>query len=150
MTKFNNYCIIYLVSAHRPENMTLRQQYRSEFSAFRNAKDRCNNIRCKYYKSYGGRGIQFLFNNFEEFMEDVGPKPFPEATLDREDNNGHYEKGNCRWITHAENLVNRGYGERKIIHQKLPVKPIVNEEKLRKDFLELKKKVELLKSEKVC
>ena len=37
----------------------------------------------------------------------MGPKPFPKAQIDRKDNDGNYEPGNCRWTTNAINCQNR-------------------------------------------
>lgn len=45
---------------------------------------------------------------FDRFMEYIGPKPYPEATIDRKDNEKGYFKGNVRWASQAENSHNRG------------------------------------------
>src|SRR5262249_34930465 len=39
---------------------------------------------------------------FENFMADVSPRPSPAHSLDRINNNGHYEPGNVRWATRQE------------------------------------------------
>lgn len=70
-----------------------------EYSSYHNAKMRCDNSNYKLFKDYGGRGIKFLFNSFEEFYEHLGPKPEPKSnySVERIDNNGNYEIGNVKW-----------------------------------------------------
>lgn len=46
-------------------------------------------------------------NGFINFYADMGDRP-EGLTLDRIDNHGHYEPGNCRWATHYEQVHNRG------------------------------------------
>jgi hypothetical protein len=58
------------------------------------------------YTNYGGRGIQFLFDSFEQFYAEIGPRPAG-LTLDRIHNDGHYEPGNVRWATRSEQNRNR-------------------------------------------
>lgn len=77
-----------------------------EYSSYKNAKKRCNNSNAPRYDRYGGRGIKFLFNSFEEFYKELGPRPL-HTSLDRIDNDGHYEKGNVRWSTPIEQVHNR-------------------------------------------
>lgn len=69
---------------------------------------RCTNINNMNYLNYGGRGIKICkeWLLFENFLKDMGLRP-DGLELDRIDNNGNYEPGNCRWITHQENLNNR-------------------------------------------
>ena len=71
-------------------------------------------IRCKYpttngYTNYGGRGITICkrWDNFENFLVDMGTKPTPAHTLDRIDVNGNYEPSNCRWATVLEQNRNK-------------------------------------------
>ena len=79
----------------------------AEYRAFTNAKHRCENPRCKAYPEYGGRGIEFKFKSFEEFLAHIGMKPSPELTLDRINNDGHYEIGNVRWATKSQQRCNQ-------------------------------------------
>jgi hypothetical protein len=77
--------------AQKPEN-----------SAYYTARSRCTSPNHPDYHNYGGRGIKFKFKSFLEFLVEIGPKPSPELTLDRINNNGHYEKGNIRWATRVQ------------------------------------------------
>jgi plasmid maintenance system antidote protein VapI len=71
--------------------------------------DRCLNPKNEAFKNYGGRGITVClrWRDFHKFFADMGPKPSPQHSLDRRDNDGHYEPSNCRWATRAEQQRNR-------------------------------------------
>ena len=68
--------------------------------------------RCDYpskqnYKWYGGKSVGYCerWLSFNNFLEDMGECP-EGLELDRIDPTGNYEPGNCRWVTHAENMKN--------------------------------------------
>lgn len=79
---------------------------------------RCENARSRSYPYYGARGIAVCPRwraSFEAFFADMGPKPSPDHTIDRLDNEKGYEPANCRWATWAEQFANmrRGGGRRR-------------------------------------
>ncbi len=81
----------------------------TEYRSYNAAKSRCQNINNEAYANYGGRGIEFRFESYEQFLGHLGRKPTPEHSLDRFPNNktGHYEIGNVRWATSFEQAQNQ-------------------------------------------
>lgn len=72
-------------------------------------RKRCFNPADQAFDNYGGRGITLCarWQTFENFLADMGERPFKAAQIDRQDNNGNYEPGNCKWSTASEQARNR-------------------------------------------
>src|SRR5208337_119851 len=51
-----------------------------EYKIYHGARHRCLDMKDP---DYGGRGIKFLYSNFEEFVADIGPRPSSKYSLDR-------------------------------------------------------------------
>ena len=81
-----------------------------EYGIWNAMKNRCYNNRVDRYQKYGGRGIAVCdrwLESFENFYADMGPRPTPKHSIDRINNDGNYEPGNCRWATDSEQRRNK-------------------------------------------
>lgn len=82
-----------------------------EYNTWARLIDRCTNPNFPKYNDYGGRGIGVCDRwrySFENFYEDMGPRPSNKHSIDRYPNNdGNYEPPNCRWATNDEQQRNK-------------------------------------------
>ncbi len=71
-------------------------------------KARCLNRANISYSRYGGRGITVCdrWLSFDNFLEDMGHRP-PAMQLDRINNAGNYQPGNCRWASRKQQCRNK-------------------------------------------
>lgn len=87
------------------------EEYKIVSNTLRGAKQRCTNPYNQAYSNYGGRGIEFRFASLktatEWALDNIGVRPSPFHSLDRIDNNRHYEPGNLRWATNEEQARNK-------------------------------------------
>jgi hypothetical protein len=89
----------------RTHGMTRTSAYRTWTSMI----GRCHSRTNQNFKGYGARGITVCARwreSFENFFADMGAPP-PGMSLDRRDNDGNYEPGNCRWATVEEQSNNK-------------------------------------------
>jgi len=82
----------------------------NEYKSWQAMINRCYNPKYESFKDYGGRGITVCDDwrhSFENFYKDVGKRPHIKYSLDRIDNNGNYEKVNCKWSTPTQQMRNQ-------------------------------------------
>lgn len=76
-----------------------------EYMVWCNMKTLCYNERNDNYKSYGAKGIRMCdswLRSFENFLEDMGPRPSLDHRLRRLDKSLGYELDNCKWAHKTE------------------------------------------------
>jgi len=97
---------VIVVTKRSPNAKHLESNFRvtTEYRAWRQMRYRCNASSGQYYVRYKLRGIKVCerWNLYENFLKDMGRRPDDKSSLDRIDNDGDYEPGNCRWATHKE------------------------------------------------
>lgn len=87
-----------------------------ELKIYQGMLRRCSKPNHHRYHYYGGRGIRVCdrwlngnacMGGFECFLEDMGPRPSRKHSIERENNEGDYDPGNCHWATIKEQANNK-------------------------------------------
>lgn len=104
-------CGCYNVDLAKEKFTTHGKRQTTEYDIWCNMKSRCYNPNVEKYPIYGGAGIIVCdrwLNSFDNFYEDMGPRPTNLHTIDRYPNKkGNYGPGNCRWATQKQQQGNR-------------------------------------------
>lgn len=89
---------------------SVNRQMGLEYRIWVEMKQRCYNPKCNRYHTHGERGITVCERwreSFEAFLEDMGTRPSKGLSIERRDNNGNYESGNCYWATRKQQARNK-------------------------------------------
>lgn len=81
----------------------------AEYGVWSGMIQRCTNPKRSKFKRYGARGIKVCtrwLESFESFLTDMGNRPSSRHTIERKNNDGDYEPGNCVWIVKEEQAKN--------------------------------------------
>src|SRR6266496_4016974 len=83
--------------------------YSPEHKIWAAMKERCYRPANNQFHNYGARGIYVCDewrDSFMTFYRDMGPRPGPEYSIERKDNNGPYAPWNCEWIPKNRQSLN--------------------------------------------
>lgn len=97
-------------AAKKRHGQSYKENKTKEYEAWLGAVARTGRPSHKRWPYYGGRGIEMCFEwrcKFENFLHDMGKCPHPSLSLERVDNDGHYNKSNCIWGTKSEQMLNK-------------------------------------------
>jgi hypothetical protein len=89
--------------------VTHRMSRTAEHNTWCEIRRRCENPKRNSYKYHGARGIKVCdrWQVFENFLADMGKRPSAAHSIERLDNDGDYEPGNCVWATAHEQGLNK-------------------------------------------
>lgn len=96
--------------SHYKDRQTLNGKPTRLYRIWKNMKKRCYNTRNHDFLYYGVRGITVCeeWHEFAPFQQWALANGYTdELTLDRVNNDGNYEPGNCRWATRKEQAQHR-------------------------------------------
>ena len=98
----------------RPDQLTKHGEARrgrmtAEYRIWEGIQRRCNNPSDPVFEHYGGRGIRMCeaWSSYDAFLSDMGRRPSQRHSIDRIDNDGDYEPGNCQWATQKDQCRNQ-------------------------------------------
>lgn len=102
---------------HSEQTIKSRTKHGKRYSLTYRSRDamiqRCTNPKDKSYPDYGGRGITVhpdwldVQMGFQNFYDDMGPRPSARHEIERKDVNGNYCPENCEWVTREQQARNK-------------------------------------------
>ena len=80
----------------------------AEYRIWAGMLTRCGNPNNHAYANYGARGIRVCerWEEFANFLTDMGLRPSKAHSIERKDNEGPYEPDNCIWATQKQQMRN--------------------------------------------